>query len=149
MRVEKPKPLPQLRLDQLGSSRGTSDQLRRTAQGMSGDTKDALKGVDLTRVRPTQLGPIVVRLLDEKKLTEDAAACIMVLRDRYPNKLYDDKPFNLIERIESVARAAQGLGSRYPPGNQAQLYREAVYTAKGLQQIVKGLRSGKLLDVAA
>jgi hypothetical protein len=149
MRVRTPRPLPQLRLDQLGASHGTKDQIRRTVLGMSQETQNTLKGLDLTKVKPHQLGPVVVQLKREGKLTDDMASRIIHLRDKYPNKLDDDKPINLVQRMESVAKASVALGSRYAPGDQAQRYEEALYCVKGLQKVSEAIRSGQLLDVTA
>lgn len=145
----RPKPLPSLRLDQLGASRGTDDQVKRTRQGMSGGAAQALAQLDLTKVRPSQLDPLAVQLMEEGKLTEEVASELILFRNSGARNLADDRPFNLIEAAERASRVVGSMSPMHSAAKYRSAYDGALYGAKGMLTLINTLRTGKAIDVRA
>ncbi|HEY4091421.1 MAG TPA: hypothetical protein VGN46_07880 [Luteibacter sp.] len=146
MQIQSSKPRPMLRFDQLGASHGTDDQIRRTGLGLSDELKSQLKGLDLTRVRPSQFDPIAVHLYKAGKLSEDVAGKLILFRSPSARTLADDRPFNLIEATDNMARVIRSLSPMSRAASHREGYEGAAYSAKGLATFVKALRAGMLLD---
>lgn len=149
MTIRQPAPLPMLRLDQLGTSRGTNDHIKRSIQGMSPELVAGIKQLDLARVRPSELNPIAVRLLDEGKLTEDVVINVLLFRSPSARTLADDRPFDLIKEAEDIARVVRAASPMSRAASQRAGYEAAVYSAKGLATLIRALQAGVLFDAHA
>ncbi|KJV35325.1 hypothetical protein [Luteibacter yeojuensis] len=149
MYIPPKRPLPLLRIDQLGSSHGTDDQVRRTVRGISGPLKNDVGKLDLTNVRPSELNPIAARLCEEGKITEDVASKLMLLRAPGARGLTDNRPFNLIEATKRVARMVGALSPMHAAAGQQGGYTSALYCAKGLTTVINALKTGTNFDAEA
>jgi len=146
MQIRPPKPLPMLRLDQLGALHGTTDQVKRTGLGMSDDTKVALKRLDLTRIRPSEFNAIAVRLREEGKLTEDVVSNLILFRASGWRSMADDRPFDLIKEAEDMARIVRSASPMSQIASQRIGLEGALYSAKGLAKFIKTYQIGAGFD---
>lgn len=140
---------PVRRLDRLVPPGRSESQIRSDLMGMSRTAKDELRKLDLTYVKPSQLGRLVVQLRNEGKLSEDMASKMLALRSSRTSAKPDDRPFNAIQALEAIHERVRSQSGSAGMSRQGVAYQSAVFAAKGLDTLSTALRGGARLNVAA
>ena len=110
---------------------------------LSNDTLDALRSLDLRKIKPQQLRDLASRLFHDHQITRDVASMLFSLGT---DQLAETE-FDALETLYAAQEFERTLPFNRFQTENLRLYRESVELTEGLRSIVAFLGAGHSLDV--
>jgi len=110
---------------------------------LSNDTLDAIRSLDLTKIKPQQLRDLASKLFQDRQITRDVASMLFSLGSDEPA----ETEFDALGTLYAAQEFERKLPSDRFQAENLRLYRESMEVTEGLRSIIAFLGSGRSVDV--
>lgn len=112
---------------------------------LSGNTRDTIKNLDLSKIKPQQLRDAASDLFHDRQITREVASMLFSLG----SDLSDDAEIDALAKLHAAQERERRLPADRFRTENLRLYQESLELVEGLRSVISFLRSGHSVDVFA